>query len=87
MGVMKLPLDHVSALLRACAATGEDELTCDELLDVLAAHLERPGAGAASDRQHALAAQHLRLCASCRQESEALAALIREDSTEPARGA
>jgi hypothetical protein len=80
---MQLPLDQVGALLRACAATGDEELTCDELLDVLAAHLERP----ATDRVHELAAQHLRLCASCRQESDALAAVIREDVPEPPRSA
>ncbi len=80
---MQLPLDHVAALLRACAATGEEELTCDELLDFLAAHLERPATG----RGHALAAEHLRLCASCRMESDALAAWIREDGPQPPRGA
>ncbi len=80
---MQLPLDHVAALLRACAATRDEELTCDELLDVLAGHLERP----ATNGGPPLAAEHLRLCASCRQESHALAALMGEDVPEPPRGA
>jgi hypothetical protein len=82
---MQLPLDAVAALLRACAATGDLELTCDELLEVLAAHVEGAEAASAGDggRALALAGAHLRLCGSCRQESEALAALIREDSPGP----
>ncbi len=82
MSVMQLPLHEVAVLLRACAATSDVELTCDELLDVLAAYVEAVEAGSASGGRHGLAAEHLRLCADCRQEREALAALIREDSSD-----
>ncbi len=84
---MQLTPDEVATLLRACAATGEEELTCDELLEILAAHLEWQESRPSSDRRHELAVEHLRLCPSCQQESEALAALIREPSRELPRDA
>jgi predicted anti-sigma-YlaC factor YlaD len=81
---MQLPLETVAALLRACAATGDVELTCDELLAVLAAHLEGTAVDPTRDSRSELAREHLRLCASCRQESEALATLMREEREETA---
>jgi hypothetical protein len=66
--------------MRVCLATRDEELTCDELLDLLAVFLEAPEAASSGDRRLTLAQEHLRVCGNCREESEALATFLREDS-------
>jgi hypothetical protein len=74
---MRLKQHQIAALIRAVFATQDEEMTCDELLAVMATHVEGSDAASATDPRFARATAHLRLCANCRQERAVLAALLR----------
>ncbi len=77
---MQLRQDRVTELMRVCLATHDEELTCDELLELMAVFLEASEAASFGDRRLMLAEEHLRVCGNCREESETLATFLSEDS-------
>ena len=77
---MNLEHERVAALLQVCLATCDEELTCDEALDLIPSLVEAANGSSAEDTRRAAAEQHLRVCKNCREERDALAASLREDS-------
>jgi hypothetical protein len=74
-------------LMRLIADTRDEELSCTECFDRIAAYVElETGGGDPAAAQPALA-QHLRQCGVCREEYETLRDLARTDDgpTEPGR--
>jgi hypothetical protein len=66
-------------LVRLIADTREQELSCTECFDAIAAYVDlEAGGGDAAATLPALA-QHLRQCGVCREEYEALRELARAD--------
>lgn len=63
-------------LLRSLAATADVEIDCDEFLDRVARSLEGATAEASRERVAEPVAQHAEVCPACRQELEALRALL-----------
>jgi hypothetical protein len=72
---MRLREPQISALLHSALATNDDEISCEELLSVMAVYAEEEARAGSSVTRPALA--HLRLCGNCREESEALRSLLR----------
>jgi hypothetical protein len=74
---MKLQQHQISLLLRSAFATHDDELTCEEMRCMMASYLEVQELLGPCDPRFALARAHVRLCADCREESEALTVIVR----------
>lgn len=76
---MSTPTEQqLAALLESLADTHEREIDCDTFLARVAAFVEHVGAGQEIGEAFLAEAQHIRICADCREEFEALLAMIRE---------
>jgi hypothetical protein len=74
---MALTTDELRGLLEATWKSRERELTCDELLDVMAELAEARAAGVALPAElKPFVEHHLALCPSCAEELEALVAAL-----------
>lgn len=69
-----MPLnDHqVHALLIASRETHDEEIDCEQFLDAMGSLVEARIEGRALPASLALAVAHERLCANCREETQAL---------------
>lgn len=74
---MPLNDDQLRALLQATAATHDVELDCEQFLDAMAPLAELQAEGGPVPETLRLAAEHLALCANCREEYLALAEALR----------
>lgn len=72
--------EQFAELSRVLQATAEQELDCAEMLDHVAAYLRAATAQAPLDARLQQVAQHLRVCAECREE---LLALIEAEGLDP----
>lgn len=72
---MKLSSEQLAELARSVAETAEEEIDCEEMLSRAAAFLEAV-TGGQSDLPESLrvVAQHLKVCAECREEMEMMLA-------------
>ena len=62
-------------LLRVVAATEPAEIDCEQLLAAVGAYLEAAGPDRELSPDLKMVAQHLEVCAECREEYDALVAL------------
>ncbi len=66
------PKPELERLLSTLAETADHEIDCDRFLDRAAAYVETIKADPSQVAQFAEMAQHLKVCAECREEFEAL---------------
>ncbi|MEE4378129.1 MAG: hypothetical protein V2J55_11560 [Candidatus Competibacteraceae bacterium] len=69
---MSLSKKEIDALLRLVNLTQDDEIDCEQCLSVVAEFAERELAGRSVPAGLEAVAQHLSICAECREEYEAL---------------
>lgn len=74
---MDLKETELEALLAVCLQTQEVELDCDECLAQAGRYAEAELAGKSAEEAFAMVRQHLAVCADCRQEYEALVAVLK----------
>jgi len=74
---MALDDDHLRLLLGSVAATHDEEIDCEEFLEVLARCAEALARGEDIPAELRLASEHVKLCGNCREELTALADAIR----------
>ncbi|NOZ49272.1 MAG: hypothetical protein GXP37_04390 [Chloroflexi bacterium] len=66
----------IQKLLRMLALTRERELTCDEVFDLMDYYTELEQAGENVQALMPQVAHHLQICPECREECEALLAVL-----------
>jgi predicted anti-sigma-YlaC factor YlaD len=64
-------------LLQAIADTDDEEISCSECFDLVPEYVDLEVAGTADERTLPRLQQHLRQCAVCREEYEAVRDLVR----------
>ena len=69
--------EHLLNLASLLVNTRVEELTCEELLDRVGGYAEASATGGPAPAGSELVEQHLKLCAECREEFEALVAALR----------
>lgn len=64
--------EEMEGMLKMLADTSEDEISCDQVLEVLAEYAEMAQRGEDVAHLLPLVHQHLELCADCREEYDVL---------------
>jgi hypothetical protein len=75
---MPLNDQQVRALMLALAETHADEIDCEQCLDFIGEYAEARAEGRPLPEALAKVEAHERICASCREECQALIGLLRE---------
>ena len=79
---MKLSKEQLADLARILGSTADEELTCDEMLDHVAAFIEARRDQANIGPQLQQVSQHLTICPDCHEE---FIALLRAEGIDPAK--
>ena len=69
---MPLSQQEIERLLQLIGRTAEDEITCEQCLELVAEFAERRMAGESIASSLLVVEQHLEVCDECREEYEAL---------------
>ncbi len=77
---MPLTKDEIAHLLEVVGQTADQEIDCEECLLDLAEFAERELLGRSVPESLAAVAQHLAVCAECREEYEALRTALETDA-------
>ena len=76
------PPEPLVGMLTMLAATEEDEIACDQVFAALGEFAELAQRGEDVAHLMPLVAQHLHLCPDCREEYEALLAILEAEARE-----